>query len=743
MDSETYKKMTYSATDLQCLAAKSVCIRLVHEWAEGEMPVIDVWKKGNGYDTCSVHDWFLWQLYEMPVPRIAIIPNLIRNQIEDNMALIVEQVMVWIQYHHGVNFFHDQSTEPTSSLSEYVVKLVWNHQFKIDYAATAANILTNENLSPLERFRFASTYCIVEQMEKFRDAMDSIPEWDFITDPFVVYWSKYLKNELDTISVPEDFSIDTIMFIKTSEEYDFWPPVAYFFDKLDSVSKSSKFERIVELYGKRYLKDLLAKLTDKEWNLACRNSISKLVQQIVLWGALDDVRYVWKLFRTKMDSKNFCSILETLVPLSMRNADDFVKWSELLVEIWSSASSKLKQSAVDMKLWESIGEKCIFHIPNEETQDFQARRQIADPMKFIRLVLKTIEAKKRSTFFEKNFCWLIIWAPFAEVDKLMRDFLERYNRDVAKVKKGIAESPGMERSLMILLGFGEFDEFDTAISFYIQGVGSFFKGTDDTLENSMMCLKWTLIMNTAGLSTMSICLYFADWRSLFEYVKKMVSWQSIAIAPDAFMITLIEMGFVPGVNHLTELLIDCKMKVLQQCLGTILSPNDHRLKGLKKKFKDHMFKTMFDSEWNVERIFNRADTRDFLLWIYNGDENLMNKNFRQPHLFPKGFLVHLKYCASLGPFQVSKSMEEFLEWCFETEEERREFKREMIFKFREYKVIEDLLTRRRYRRAMLYWFFDGDVSAIEKFTDEYGHDPIYTGTFGRQELMRCLVNDER
>ncbi|XP_065209464.1 uncharacterized protein LOC135837948 [Planococcus citri] len=429
--------MDDSPMKLQTLATKSVCVRLVYDWAEGEMPLINVWERGirDGTEVCPTHQWFLWQLTEMQVPRFANIPSEVQYQIEDNMPPILKEVKKWIMYHHLLNFFHD---EPSSSLREYIVKLVWNHHFKIDNSASAKNILTNDNLTLLERFKFASAYCIVDEIEKFRDMMDSVPEWELLGEAFVAYWYRYLTNKLDTIDKPRNSSIE-MWYLKTSEKAMLWSSAVYFFDKLDSASKSAEFERVLKFFADTNLKDLLAKLTDKEWNLACRSAISKIVEQIVQYGTLDQVQLVWKLFRSKMDSKNFCGILETLVPLSMRNARDFEKWTPLLMRIWISASSKFKQAAIDKKLWKSIGEKCLSNVAHDKPTDFRARRrQIGDPMKFVRLVLKSIPVEKRMEFFQKNFCWLIVWAPVAAVDQLMRDFLERYNRDVVKLKKVVA-----------------------------------------------------------------------------------------------------------------------------------------------------------------------------------------------------------------------------------------------------------------------------------------------------------------
>ncbi|XP_065209472.1 uncharacterized protein LOC135837955 [Planococcus citri] len=424
-----------------------------------------------------------------------------------------------------------------------------------------------------------------------------------------------------------------------------------------------------------------------------------------------------------MDSKNFCSILETLVPVSMSNASNFEKYTTLLMEIWASASSELKQSAiVDTKLWQSIGSKYIIRM-DRETSDFRARRQISDPMKFIRLVLKsTNNTQKRIEFFGKNFCWLIVLAPFAEVDKLMRDFLECHQRDNIEMKKEIANSDEIDECLWTLLRFGEFDDFDAAISFYFPGVGGFVEDDD------VMRYKWALMSNARGLNMLSSCLYFADWRALYDYVKKINS-QTRRIAPDEFMISLIEQDHYPAVFDLTVKLCQGEMKDVREFVNAILSPTDDRLERLKKRFKDHMGKNLFSDFWlieRVERVFNRADVQDFMLWIYNGDDELIDGIYKKPvfQFLPSGFLVQLKFCFTDNCFHATKSMEEFLEWCFATEAERRQFKLDMIHKYREYKTIEDLLTARRYRRSALFWFFDGDLSAIEKFTADCARNPM-------------------
>ncbi|XP_065209459.1 uncharacterized protein LOC135837941 [Planococcus citri] len=732
--------MDDSPMKLLSLAAKSVCVQLVYEWADGEIPTIDVWERitrddgGLDADACPAHSWFLWQLREMRVPRFAHIPDKIRYQIEDNIPPILEEVMTWILYHHFLNFFHD---EPSSSLSEYIVKLVWNRRFEIDNSASAKNILTNDKLTPLERFKFASAYCIVDEIEKYRDTIDSVPEWESIGEPFVAYWYRYLTNKLDTIDVSKDYSIE-MWYLKTSEESILWPSVVYFFDEVDSTSRSNEFVLILETFAESYLSDLLAKLTDNKWNLACCSMISRIVQKIVQYGSLDQVRFVWKLFESKIDSKNFAEILETLVLSSMRNAKDFDKWTPMLMEIWTSASSKLKQSAiVDTKLWQSIGEKCMSIIAHEETADFRTRRrQITDPMQFIKLVLNSIPAKQRLTFFENNFCWLIVWAPFAVVDQLMRDVLQNdYDHDVVELKKIVANCSEIERLRGILIAFGEFDELDTLVSFYFPGVDGISAKNEAAMQKKLKFHKFKFILSENVFDPVCFCIYRGDWKPLYEYVQKNVTWIS-PVGLEAIMKKVILQGKCwPRKIHKGE------MNDLKEFVSTVYSnanPADQdsvdaQLKFLKIRYESYLLIALFDHNLRKKIVFDRANLKDFLLWIYKGDENLIDENFKQPSLFPRGFLVQLKGCVTEGSFRVTESMDEFLKWCFETEAERQQFKRRMIYDYRQYPLIEGLLMRRQYRQKMLFWVFDDDVSLIEKFTvDCVGHPmcPYFVSGYG-------------
>ncbi|XP_065209452.1 uncharacterized protein LOC135837935 [Planococcus citri] len=466
-----------------------------------------------------------------------------------------------------------------------------------------------------------------------------------------------------------------------------------------------------ELYDEAHAKALLAKLADKEWNLACRTgtSISKLVERFVQRGVVDDVRYIWTMFGSKMNSKNFCAIIETLVLSSMRNANDFEKWTRLLMEIWTSASSKLQQSAVDIELWRSMAKKFIDDF-GDRLRDFRARRLISDPLAFVRKVLEIMPVEMRSEFFHKNCCLLNIWAPFAAVHELMRDFLPHYDRDVVELKEVVANAnndDGIQSLLCVLLDYSEYDEIDTVMSFH----------------NISRIRKFNFITSSYAVDHMCLRVYRGDWKDLCKYVEENVSW----ISPDTSEEIMKKVIWTR--RYWARKIDKGEMHDLREFASTVYYAASNQLKFLKKLFESRLLKVLFKPDYSTincrkKMTFDRAALQDYLLWIYDGDERLIEDNFKRPPLFPGGFLVQLKGCVAEGSFRVTESMDEFLKWCFATEAERRQFKREMIYDYRKHGLIEGLLMRLKYRRSALLWFFDEDTSLIEKFSADCVGDPM-------------------
>ncbi|XP_065211846.1 uncharacterized protein LOC135839654 [Planococcus citri] len=714
---------------LRSWAVRSLCIRLVYEWANSDMPVNDIiWRNAkNGHGTCENHDLFIDQMYEMRVPSTIIVPRLIHDQIDENIASILDHVKDWIRYHHSKNFFHDN---PSSPMNEYLLGLVWSDDNRrIDYTATARSMLRNENLTAMERFRFACTYCFVEEITKLWDLAEIkiTSSWSFEDEPFLVYWSKYLKNELDTICLPETVSsMDILMLEKAMKVYDLWSPIEYFFSNLDTASKLHQFDAVANHCGVKYRNELLSKLDHKEWMLVYRKSIARIMLSCAESGDFEEIRHLWRRFKDTMNSKNFAIVVRELVPLSMKNSRNFNALTPMLMVMWASAREEVKKSAIKGELMRRIGEKCADLIDDDGIRfDFESRLEYADPLRVFRTLLESCDRKQIEEFVRANFLWLVLWQPLA----VLKEFFVEIQLDIkclSMFKKDWINSYGLCQACWILLRYGEFDELDKVVWFC-----SFddSKVDDDIRELCLEALialgedfvalyKYLVVKCPLGLKALSLYLCNFDWRKLQSFLLNSVFSRDHSKA-DLLMRLLFRTRSM-GTTYLRMKLRRAEFDDVKECFVTVMSKY-YEVSLLKYKCCITLFRCLFndyddDDESAGNLIFKRDDMRDFLSWCCIGGEDSLMAQSKLRFWFPKAFLGQLKGCVDEnGSFQASDSMEEFLVWCFPAETDRAKFKRYLIRTYREYKPIEQLLGMRKYRRNVLNWFFDNDTDLIETF----------------------------
>ncbi|XP_065209430.1 uncharacterized protein LOC135837917 [Planococcus citri] len=343
-------------TELRSLAAKSSCIQLVYQWASCEISAIDTWKKQRDYGTCPDHEWFIWQLNEMQLPGSPVMPNLVLDQIDYHMTSILQQVTDWICYHHRKNFFHD---DPASPLKEYLLKLVWEPDRSIDYEATAKNVLAGSNFNPMEKYRFACTYCFSEDVWNLRDMAEVAIDWCFETEPLLVYWSKCLTNQLHTIPVPANDSIDEIMFAKALnyEYYGLWELIKYFFEKLNSGARLLQYKNFFQFGGGKYQEKVLALLNECEKHTVYRNCMETLIYDCEDLGNFEVTRQIYIELKAKPSFEDLSLLIEKLAFSSLYSVRSFNALTPLLMEICNDASIDDKRRIVSTGLRSRIVEQ--------------------------------------------------------------------------------------------------------------------------------------------------------------------------------------------------------------------------------------------------------------------------------------------------------------------------------------------------------------------------------------------------
>ncbi|XP_065209435.1 uncharacterized protein LOC135837920 [Planococcus citri] len=402
--------MGINPTELRSLAAKSSCIQVVHEWARNdEMPAIDIWKKEEDDDTwCPDHEWFIRQMNEMQLPGSPVIPNLVRDQIKYHMTSILKQVTQWIYYHHRKNFFHD---EPASPLKEYLLKLIWKPDRSIDYEATAKNVLAGSNFNPMEKYRFACTYCFPEDVRNLKDMAKVAIDWCFEEEPLLVYWSKYLTDQLHTITLPANDSIEEIMFAKALNEYDLWQPIKYFFGKLNSGARLSKCNNVILNTRAKYQKELLALLNECERSSVYQANLAKIIYNYcVELQDFESVRQIHIEMKDKWSFEDLGIIICDTALWSMVSPQFFNALTPLLMEIWNDTSDEDKRRVVSTGLRSCIAKKWNDLIMEHVEYYYDNRDLFRNPLVFF---CALAEAHEPLNFLRSNFDWLVIWQPRA------------------------------------------------------------------------------------------------------------------------------------------------------------------------------------------------------------------------------------------------------------------------------------------------------------------------------------------
>ncbi|XP_065209439.1 uncharacterized protein LOC135837923 [Planococcus citri] len=689
--------MVYNPNELRSLAAESSCVQLVYEWASCEMPAIDNWKKEEDCDTCPEHDCFIQQLNEMQIPGSPVIPNLVLDQIEYHMKWILKQVTDWICYHHRKNFFHD---DPASPLKEYLPKLIWKSVRwggrSIDYKATAKNVLADSIFNPMEKYRFACTYCFPKEVWNLRDTAKVAIDWCFETEPLLVYWSKYLVNQLDTIPVPAKDSIEEIMFAKALNEYDLWQPIKYFLEKSNSSARLLQCKKVVShKYGK-YQKKLLALLNECEKSSVYQANCKKIIKNYHEHVDLEGIRQFYTELKGKLNFKNFALIIKKLAYWSMINSDYFDALTPLLMEIWNDASDERKRLVVSSGWRSRIARRLDYVIMGEKVVEyFYDRDQFRNPFVFIRALAEVDEPRN---FLKSNFDWLVIWQPFASVLELIDEF-QVNSEDVEELKKDIRQSDIMERILITYLHCGGFDEFCSLVSFCY---------SDD--EANRIAFQREFLMDHSDDLSFAFKRIEIDWKIIYEFVNKVFRDTDDGLA-SSYTTQLMQYVLEKRMDVLMEMMNREEANSIVECIETFVPHHDDLSRA-----KETCIESLFEYLHNRGYFFKETQFEKMLIWCYGSETGVAE--FKEKINVSKVFIAMLERCVNWYTFNVCDSMEEFLHWYYPIESERRAFKLEMIYSYGEFEKIEALLKERKYRRRsrMLNWFFDKDDYKIKEFT---------------------------
>ncbi|XP_065209446.1 uncharacterized protein LOC135837930 [Planococcus citri] len=685
--------MGINPAKLRSLAAKSSCIQLVYEWASCEMPAVDIWKKEEDYGTCPDHEWFIWQLNEMQLPGSPVIPNLVLDQIEYHMTSILKQVTDWICHHHRKNFFHD---DPASALKQYLLKLIWKPNCTIDYAATAKNVLVGSNFNDMEKYRFACTYCFSEEVCNLKDMAEVTIDLSFEAEPLLVYWSKYLANQLDTISLPANDSLDEIMFAKALNVYDLWQPIKYFFEKSNSGARLLQCKKVLMHKDGKYQQGLLAVLNECEKCSVYQANLKEIIKNYIKVNNLEGIVRIYAEMKSELSFEHFAVIIEELARLSANTGHYFNPLTRLLMEIWNDASDQYKRRVVSTGLRTILGNIWSWSWSHSVKADVD---DIDNPLMFIRALADVYEPRN---FLKENFYWLVLWQSFTSVLKLLDEY-QFSAEEIEELKRDTRRSDTMKYICSANLRSGDIEEFNSIVSFcYSDDDASriafqrkFLRDHSDDLSDGLCRTDWRIVREFVN----DVFRDTDDDGFVSSYTTKLV--EHVLEKEMLFLMDRMYVKMYPEEANSVDVL---------KCIEAFV-PHQRKLSRAKKTCIDSLFKCLHNDSFFV---FKETQVEKMLIWSYGTDETGVAK-FKEKINVSKCFVSQLYKCDKGDTFKATDSMEEFLRWYYPLENERKAFKLEMIHSYGKFEEIGKMLKQRKYRRPMLNWFFENDACKINEF----------------------------
>ncbi|XP_065220215.1 uncharacterized protein LOC135845533 [Planococcus citri] len=267
------------------------------------------------------------------------VPKSLAESIERNFYTLRYNIQSgWIPYIYRAVFL---KRVEAYQLYQHIDHIIWHPNGTINSAETAQNLLKSNKLSISDKFRFASTYCLREEIEKLWPMVqyddDLVDESWFSEYPLIYYWRCYCIDKLNIIRTPENMSIDEFMIQQRFVNN--WPAIEYFFDRLDVEQQVTQAIWLIDNHGLDFQKFLLAKLNESQRLRVIMNRGVEIIDNYTSYGSIDDYKNdltisTWYEFRDYVTEQQFLDLFGVLLN---NPAEEFV-----LIEIWKTSRDDLK-----------------------------------------------------------------------------------------------------------------------------------------------------------------------------------------------------------------------------------------------------------------------------------------------------------------------------------------------------------------------------------------------------------------
>ncbi|XP_065225291.1 uncharacterized protein LOC135849065 [Planococcus citri] len=647
------------------------------------------------------------------------IPNSVAKYIEKVIGTMGDRVDEWVSYHNRTVFFE---ADKADHLYYHVPYFAWYSDGTIDNEQTARNLLSSLRLSFVEKYKLLCTYCLKDEMEEMIPQLLSNNVREvvaFTSYPLIYYWDRYFRNQLSTIPVPRNTSIDSFMFRHTA--VDNWPAKKYFFNRLSSEEKIQNAIQLIDTRGVEYQRLMFTQLSEFERMQVYMQRAEKIVTNYM--SAVSDCRHIlsaWFEMRFLISAEQFSSLFHTLLKsyhppipphllhlvFAKRMSVHNENLQRVLKEIWISAGDDFRNHLIGYNDYEII------------SRMFQLRMKNTDINDLLFTILSNVSPyhKKKIInlpFFDSYCDRLLSGEDVQEFNRLLNVFLPAaVDQNSVQFKEDVVLRSAYVRSqCLIFYSTGRVDHVNKWLTKLLPTTHSavlleFKKNLLLSSEGINECVdNGILNLNKCKLNAVMVDLdSFLSKDLIAEFKRKLVFSSSAIKVFRGWVIN----NKIADVKYFIEncLVSDEDKKVLKRRLLTVddyTSCTVTLFSRCNREWIQNFFEWCleddngareFKSTLPVDDIFNELLKRAI---FSNYDRRLSKCRFQPP-----------------GSFDTEiEPLNHFLNWYFNSYDEVKKYKLRRINSYRsenERGVIKTLLRKKDhyYFRITLAWFLDND-----------------------------------
>ncbi|XP_065219380.1 uncharacterized protein LOC135844912 isoform X12 [Planococcus citri] len=508
------------------------------------------------------------------IREIIALPPVIEQNIERFMPMVTYRIKSWSRFYDREIFFDTRG----GRAHEYYHVLIWSTDGTINDEKTAREMLKQDGLNALEKYRIACNHCLETEIRTLRSNLGTLKNTERYY-PLLYYWECVIVDGAELTSYIN----------KNILTRDFAYPVCtndYFLNRLHLRERIIflRESHLFEMPFKNWV-NFLKKLTNEEFGNPRHFTIDLHIMQYLIrfWMHADFVVQVWIRIRDNYSNDKFSYLIEELLNCgkSQFESADFIP---LAVEIFSLAPYRLQKAVFNEYL----------------KQDWWDRYSNLTDIRLDVAILSTYHPDyKGYKFWSTKWFDLFKRYPTDCFVQFMNTCCEEERSE--EFKRKILEMNDHEASnyCFTLLREMRFSEIDHFISIFASDPGRIMKTKQAFLRNNFS--KWTEKFENGG----SI---FPPPNQLVDFIEG--SFENIRSANEFKIEVLSSVNCLKSFYNFTG----SDMFGWLKDAVSMCSCNDDDFKLYKNKFLQLGVEMAKASKCDIPDVFNDSGWMSFLKW---------------------------------------------------------------------------------------------------------------------------------